>query len=77
VQTVAGASADPLRWFGALPPPSLKQAQRHFKQALALAVEAANLQSELAGVQARMKFLRRMADKMEGKTGILGADCSI
>merc|ERR1711971_481879 len=54
---------DPLRWFGFMPPASLRRAQAHFVKALELTVEVANLQSELGGVQARLKFLRRIKTK--------------
>ena len=37
--------------------------QAHFVKALELTVEVANLQSELGGVQARLKFLRRTRSK--------------
>merc|ERR1711971_990143 len=56
-------SKDPLRWFGFMPPASLRRAQAHFVTALELTVEVANLQSELGGVQARLKFLRRIKTK--------------
>merc|ERR1712181_111617 len=56
-------SKDPLRWFGFMPPASLRKAQAHFVKALELTVEVANLQSELGGVQARLKFLRRIKTK--------------
>ena len=37
--------------------------QAHFVKALEASVEVANLQSELGGVQARLKFLRRTKTK--------------
>merc|ERR1712008_99613 len=54
---------DPLRWFGFMPPSSLRRAQAQFVKALEVTVEVANLQSELGGVQARLKFLRRIRSK--------------
>merc|ERR1712181_169199 len=57
-------SKDPLRWFGFMPPASLRRAQAQFVKALELTVEVANLQSELGGVQARLKFLRRIKTKV-------------
>merc|ERR1712192_101959 len=57
-------SKDPLRWFGFMPPASLRRAQAHFVKALELTVEVANLQSELGGVQAGLKFLRRIKTKV-------------
>ena len=40
-----------------------KNTQGHFVKALEVTVEVANLQSELGGVQARLKFLRRIKIK--------------
>ena len=37
--------------------------QAHFVKALEVTLEVANLQSELGGVQARIKFLRRIRTK--------------
>ncbi len=37
----------PLSWFGTLVAPSLRQAEAHFGEALALAVQAANAQRRL------------------------------
>jgi len=56
-------SKDPLRWFGLMPPSSLRRAQASFVKAVELTIEVANLQSELGGVQARLKFLRRVRVK--------------
>ena len=45
--------------------------QAHFVKALELTVEVANLQSELGGVQARLKFLRRTRSKaVEGTENV-------
>ena len=45
--------------------------QAHFVKALELTVEVANLQSELGGVQARLKFLRRIKTKaVEGSEDV-------
>ena len=38
---------DPIRWFSALPPQSLKDAQIHFQAALKLGVECVSLQRQL------------------------------
>lgn len=59
---------DPLRWFGVLVPQSLRQAQSRFTRATEQAVECANVQSEIAGVLARQKFLLRMKAKAEAKS---------
>ena len=53
------AQSDPLKWFGLLPPPALRQSQASFKTATELAVETANIQSEIAGVVNRIKFIQR------------------
>jgi len=55
-------SKDPLRWFGLLPPSSLRRAQTRFTRALEVVVEVANIQSELRGVEDRVKYLRRIKD---------------
>ena len=53
------AQSEPLKWFGLLPPPALRQSQASFKTATELAVETANIQSEIAGVVNRIKFIQR------------------
>ena len=53
------AQSDPLKWFGLLLPPALRQSQASFKTAIELAVETANIQSEMAGVVNRIKFIQR------------------
>ena len=73
---------DPIKWFGVLSPPALKQSQvgiaeiqylqvnslkyfvqASFKTATELSVDCANIQSEMAGVMNRVKFVRRMLHK--------------
>ena len=58
---------DPIKWFGVLVPQTLRQAQASFKRAAEVAVEAHNVQAEIAGVVARQKFLERTKGKMEKK----------
>jgi hypothetical protein len=48
-----------------LVPPTLRKSQSYFRKSTVLAVECANLQSELAGIEARMKFLHRTKAKLE------------
>ncbi len=59
---------DPLRWFGVLVPPTLRQSSECFKRAAEIAVECANLQNEMRGVEDRRKFLGRKLKKGDGGT---------
>jgi len=52
-------TSEPLKWFGILTPPTLRQSQENFKTAAELAVECANIQSEMMGVSNRIKFIQR------------------
>jgi len=64
-------NADPIRWFGVLSPPSLKQSQADFQRCVSLSVEIANMQGELLGVEARVKYLqrlRRQSNKVQTET---------
>ena len=56
---------DPLKWFGVLVPTSLKQSQKHFDKAIALSIEATNIQNEIGGILARRLFLQRHLRKLE------------
>merc|ERR1719188_741712 len=56
---------DPLKWFGVLSPPSLRQSQTSFKSAVELSIDIANLQSEMSGVINRIKFAKRMINKTQ------------
>merc|ERR1711942_85828 len=56
---------NPLKWFGVLTPPALKQAQAHFVSATEIAVDCANIQAEMVGVQNRIKYLQRIKLKAE------------
>jgi len=56
---------NPLKWFGLLTPPALKQAQAHFVSATEIAVDCANIQSEIVGVQNRIKFIQRIKLRAE------------
>merc|ERR1719219_2071042 len=55
----SSGQSDPLKWFGLLTSPILRQSQASFKTATELAVETANIQSEMAGVLNRIKFIQR------------------
>merc|ERR1712243_191490 len=54
---------DPIKWFGVLSPPSLRQSQTSFKSAIELAIDCANIQSEIQGVINRMKYIKRIMKK--------------
>lgn len=54
---------DPLRWFGVLVPPTLRQGQSNFIQAVEVSVELANLQSELEAT--RLKYRELLGKKSE------------
>jgi len=54
---------DPLKWFGVLTPPSLKQSQSSFVSATEIALDCANIQSEILGVQNRIKYIQRLKHK--------------
>merc|ERR1711915_411188 len=56
---------EPLQWFGVLTPPSLKQAQANFTIATEIALDCANIQSEILGVQNRMKYVQRLIQKAQ------------
>ena len=80
---------DPIKWFGVLSPPALKQSQvgiaeilylqvdslkyfvqASFKTATELSVDCANIQSEMAGVMNRVKFVRRMLHKTQAQASV-------
>ncbi|XP_031776884.1 coiled-coil domain-containing protein 115 [Nasonia vitripennis] len=55
---------DPIKWFGVLVPQSLKTAQKHFQDALYLAVKIANVQAQLTKVTSQsesLKLLKKVA----------------
>ena len=68
--------SDPLKWFGILTPPALRQSQASFKTAAELAVETANIQSEMAGVVNRIKFIQRRLKSGPAKQNIEDLDAS-
>ncbi|XP_014211643.1 coiled-coil domain-containing protein 115 [Copidosoma floridanum] len=49
---------NPIKWFGVLVPQSLKIAQKHFQDALYVAVRLANLQAELAKTKRQSDSLK-------------------
>jgi len=62
---------DPLKWFGVLTPPALKQSQAYFVTATEVALECANIQSEMVGVQNRIKYIQRIKQKAEKEKGAI------
>ena len=68
--------SDPLKWFGLLTPPALRQSQASFKTATELVVETANIQSEIAGVLNRIKFIQRRLKSGPAKQNIEDLDAS-
>jgi len=56
---------DPLKWFGVLSPPSLRQSQNCFKSAIELTIDCANIQSEILGVLNRIKYIKRKMNKTQ------------
>ena len=49
---------DPIKWFGVLVPQSLKTAQKHFQQAVYVAVELANIQAQLLHISKKLVTLK-------------------
>jgi len=72
VQTKPRVVEDPIRWFGFMPPQPLKQSQKCFHTALETVMEITNIQSEIRGVEDRIKFLRRRSSNPELKPGKAG-----
>jgi len=56
---------EPLRWFSAMPPASLKSSQKCFQSALEIVVEIANIQSEIMGMENKMRFLKRKSKQLK------------
>ncbi|XP_073819405.1 coiled-coil domain-containing protein 115 [Musca autumnalis] len=55
---------EPLHWFGALPPMTLRNAAEHFKRSVELVVEAANIQTELLAVMDRIDRLKQVKKQL-------------
>lgn len=56
---------DPIRWFSALPPQTLRQAQSDFKSALQLSAQCASIQLKLRSVNKEYKRLRNIKAQIE------------
>merc|ERR1711874_789118 len=67
IEKKSGPKSDPIKWFGFLVPASLRQSQSNFQSATELVLECANIQSEILGVENRIKYIRRMKVKQEKK----------
>lgn len=55
---------NPIKWFGVLVPQSLRSAQKHFQEALYVAVELANIQADLSNVAKKLDSLRLLKDSV-------------
>ena len=55
--STSNIASDPILWFGVLVPQNLRQAQNSYRQALEIAVEAANIQAELEATRLRRSQL--------------------
>ncbi|XP_075145463.1 vacuolar ATPase assembly protein VMA22 [Haematobia irritans] len=49
---------EPMHWFSALPPMTLRNAAIHFKKSVELVVEAANIQNEILAIMNRIDRLK-------------------
>lgn len=49
--------ADPIKWFGVLVPPALRQSQAEFKKSVQMSVTVANLKIKLCDLQTKYKTL--------------------
>lgn len=65
-------SKDPLRWFGILSPPALRQAQRSASKLVEIAVKLSSIDAEMKGVEIEIRRARKKKTKSEkpalGKT---------
>ena len=69
-------SSEPLKWFGLLTPPALRQSQASFRTAVEVSVECANIQSEMTGVTNRIKFIQRRLKSTTTKQNVEELDAS-
>ena len=56
------SDTDPLRWFSALPPGALRDAQQQFRRAAEIACDIASLKSQLKAMVARLEEARGRRD---------------
>lgn len=64
----ANVASDPILWFGVLVPQNLRQAQNAYRQALEMAVEAANIQAELEATRLRRsQLIGQRAIRLRGR----------
>ncbi|KAF0313382.1 hypothetical protein FJT64_016093 [Amphibalanus amphitrite] len=54
------SDTEPLRWFSALPPGALRDAQRQFRRAAEISCEVASLKSRLQAMMARLSDARKV-----------------
>lgn len=62
-------SKDPLRWFGILSPPSLRQAQSSATKLVGTAVKLSSVVAEMKGVEIEIRRARKRKVKEEGRNG--------
>ena len=67
-QPGAGGATDPLRWFSALPPGALRDAQRQFDRAAEVGGDLASLRSQLLSAMARLERARARSGTEDGGT---------
>ncbi|XP_043199173.1 uncharacterized protein LOC122368917 [Amphibalanus amphitrite] len=56
------SDTEPLRWFSALPPGALRDAQRQFRRAAEISCEVASLKSRLQTMMARLSDARKESE---------------
>lgn len=66
-QVKPSSSRDPLRWYGVLPPPSLRQTQKNFRRAAETAVALANANAKMHVARQRYVTLRQKLRQGEGE----------
>lgn len=63
---VKTVNSDPIRWFSALPPQTLRQAQTYFKTAIQMSVKCANIQWKLNAIVKENKRLLEIKRHYDG-----------
>ncbi|XP_062611205.1 coiled-coil domain-containing protein 115-like [Saccostrea cucullata] len=59
---------DPLKWFGVLVPPSLRQCQRQFKSSVETIIAIANLKQKILLIKSEYSDLKRRKAEISSKT---------
>lgn len=55
---------EPLHWFAALPPTTLRNATEYFKKSVELVVQGANIQTELLAVMDKIERLKQIKKQL-------------